>query len=203
MDMPEMVQDPPTRMVEVDEVEERLRLGLIIDLDAGFGDVVRTHERIVYSVALRLSPTPADAEDVAAETFLRAYRALRDHDAARIRALRIRAWLLTILRNTARNAARDAGRRPGPPPAFAQAEPAVTGPSVEQQVERDLTQREWAGLLGRLPEAQRTAVVLRHVEGVPTGEIAEILGCPEGTAKSHISRGLRRLRALLSEGEAR
>ena len=203
MDMPEMVQDPPTRMVEVDEVEERLRLGLIIDLDAGFGDVVRTHERIVYSVALRLSPTPADAEDVAAETFLRAYRALRDHDAARIRTLRIRAWLLTILRNTARNAARDAGRRPGPPPAFAQAEAAVTGPSVEQQVEQDLTRREWAGLLGRLPEAQRTAVVLRHVEGVPTGEIAQILGCPEGTAKSHVSRGLRRLRALLSEGEAR
>ena len=201
MDMPEMVQNPTTRMVEVDEIEERLRLGLIIDLDAGFGDVVRTHERIVYSVALRLSPTPADAEDVAAETFLRAYRALRDHDAVRIRALRIRAWLLTILRNTARNAARDAGRRPGPPPEFAQAEPAVTGPSVEQQVEQDLTQREWAGLLSRLPEAQRTAVVLRHVEGVPTGEIAEILGCPEGTAKSHVSRGLRRLRALLSEGE--
>lgn len=201
MDMPEMVQNRPTRMVEVDEIEERLRLGLIIDLDAGFGDVVRTHERIVYSVALRLSPTPADAEDVAAETFLRAYRALREHNAARIRALRIRPWLLTILRNTARNAARDAGRRPAPPPEFAQAEPAVAGPSVEQQVEQGLTQREWAGLLSRLPEAQRTAVVLRHVEGVPTGEIAEILGCPEGTAKSHVSRGLRRLRALLSEGE--
>ena len=35
-------------------------------------------------------------------------------------------------------------------------------------------------------------MVLRHVEGMPTGEIAEILGCPEGTAKSHVSRGLRR-----------
>jgi RNA polymerase sigma-70 factor, ECF subfamily len=198
-----MVRNPPTRMVEVNEIEERLRLGLIVDLDAGFGDVVRTHERIVYSVALRMSPTPADAEDVAAETFLRAYRALQDHDAVRIRGLRIRPWLLTILRNTARNAARDAGRRPGPPPAFAQAEPVSSHPSVEQQVEQDLTQREWAGLLSRLPEAQRTAVVLRHVEGVPTSEIAEILGCPEGTAKSHVSRGLRRLRALLSEGEIR
>ena len=90
----------------------------------------------------------------------------------------MRPWLLTILRNTARNAARDAARRPGPPPAFEPAEPAVAGPSVEQQVEQELTQREWAGLLGRLPEAQRTAVVLRHVEGVPTGEIAQILGCP-------------------------
>ena len=40
---------------------------------------------------------------------------------------------------------------------------------MEQQVERDLVHREWAHLLRRLPEAQRTAVVLRHVEDVPTG----------------------------------
>ena len=199
MDMTETVQDRPTPALEVDEAEERLRLGLIVDLDAGFGDVMRAHERVVHSVALRLSPTCADAEDVAAETFLRAYRALLGYDAARLRVLRIRPWLLTILRNTARNAARDAGRRPAPPPEFEPAEPAVAGPSVEQLVEQDVVHREWARLLGRLPEAQRTAVVLRHVEGVPTGEIAEILGCPEGTAKSHVSRGLRRLRALLDE----
>jgi RNA polymerase sigma-70 factor (ECF subfamily) len=198
--MPEMVQNLTTQVSEVDEIEERLRLALIVDLDAGFGDVLRTHERVVYSVALRLSAVPADAEDVAAETFLRAYRALRDYDAARIRALRIRPWLLTILRNAARNAARDAGRQPGPPPEFEPAEPAVAGPTVEQQVEQDLTNRQWARLLSRLPEAQRTAVVLRHVEGMPIGEIAEVLGCPEGTAKSHVSRGLRRLRALLADG---
>jgi RNA polymerase sigma factor (sigma-70 family) len=197
--MPETVQKPPTSAVVLDGIEERLRLGLIVDLDAGFGEVVRAHERVVYSVALRLSATRADAEDVAAETFLRAYRALLRYDALRLRSLRIRPWLLTILRNTARNAGRDAGRRPGPPPEFEPVEPADTEPSVEQQVEQDLVHREWARLLGRLPEAQRTAVVLRHVEDVPTGEIAEILGCPEGTAKSHVSRGLRRLRALLAE----
>src|SRR5690349_10281047 len=149
--MPEMVQNRSTPAVGPDGAEERLRLGLIVDLDAGFGEVVRTHERVVYSVALRLSRAPVDAEDLAAETFLR---------------------------NTARNATRDAGRRPGPPPEFEPGEPAVAGPSVEQQVEQDLTHREWARLLSRLPEAQRTAVVLRHVEGLPTGEIAEILGCP-------------------------
>ena len=62
------------------------------------------------------------------------------------------------------------------------------------------TQREWNALLARLPDHQRVAVVLRHVEGVPTSEIAEVLGCPEGTAKSHVSRGLKKLRALLAEG---
>jgi RNA polymerase sigma-70 factor, ECF subfamily len=62
-------------------------------------------------VALRLTRGPADAEDLSAEAFLRAYRALQSYDAARLRELRIRPWLLTILHDTARNAARDAARR--------------------------------------------------------------------------------------------
>ncbi|HEX5346742.1 MAG TPA: sigma factor-like helix-turn-helix DNA-binding protein [Pseudonocardiaceae bacterium] len=45
-------------------------------------------------------------------------------------------------------------------------------------------------------------MVLRHVVGLPTSEVAEVLGCPDGTAKSHISRGLHRLRALLTGGVA-
>jgi RNA polymerase sigma-70 factor, ECF subfamily len=200
VDMPEMVQATPTGRTE-DQFEERLRLALIVDLDAAFAEVVRHHERVVYSVALRLTAGPADAEDLSAEAFLRAYRALQGYDAARLRELRIRPWLLTILRNTARNAARDAARRPGPPPAFEPPDPAVLGPSVEQRVEDALMQREWAHLLGRLPEAQRVAVVLRHVEGLPTSEIAQVLGCREGTAKSHVSRGLARLRVLLTDGE--
>jgi RNA polymerase sigma factor (sigma-70 family) len=192
----------PGEVCGVDEVEERLRLALVADLDAGFADVVRVHQRVVYSVALRLTPRPRnveDAEDVAADAFLRAYRALRGYDAARIRELRLRPWLLTILRNTARNAARDARRRPGPPPVEEPVDRAATGPSVEQQVEQDQAHRAWGELLARLPDVQRTAVVLRHVEGLPTGEVAEILGCPEGTAKSHVSRGLKRLRALLAD----
>jgi RNA polymerase sigma-70 factor (ECF subfamily) len=108
-------------------------------------------------VALRLTAGPADAEDLSADAFLRAYRALQSYDAARLRELRIRPWLLTILRNTAR----DAARRPGPPAAFEPRDPAVVGSSAEQRVEDALMQREWARLLGRLPEAQQVAVVLR------------------------------------------
>ena len=47
-------------------------------------DVVHAHEQVVYAVALRLTRIPADAEDLAAEAFLRAYRALRGYDAPRI-----------------------------------------------------------------------------------------------------------------------
>jgi len=194
--VPQIVETPTG-----DQTEEHLRLGLIVDLDSGFAAVVRCYGRVVYSVALRLAAAPADAEDLAAEAFLRAFRALRGYDAARIRELRVRPWLLTILRNTARNAARDAARRPGPPPAFEPPELAVAGPSPEQQIESELAQREWGRLLRLLPEAQRVAVVLRHVEDLPISEIAQILGCREGTAKSHVSRGLARLRSLLADTE--
>ncbi|MHA6793937.1 RNA polymerase sigma factor [Pseudonocardia bannensis] len=197
--MGEEFRDESAAAGHVDEAEVGLRLALVADLDAGFAEVVRAHERVVYSVALRLSIRPADAEDLAAEAFLRAYRALRDYDGTRIRELRLRPWLLTILRNTARNAARDASRRPGPPPAFEPVAEHSAGPSAEQQVERDDVQRALGMVLARLPEVQRTAVVLRHVVGLPTGEVADVLGCPDGTAKSHISRGLQRLRALLAE----
>jgi RNA polymerase sigma-70 factor, ECF subfamily len=178
---------------------EELHLALVADLDSGFAELVRAHERVVYSVARQLSSRPSDAEDLAAEAFLRAYRALRGYDTERIRSLRLRPWLLTILRNAARNAARDAARRPGPPPMFEPAEPHPSEPSVEQQVEQDDVQRELGVALAQLPEAQRVAVVLRHVVGLATTEVAEVLGCPDGTAKSHIWRGLQRLRALLTE----
>lgn len=184
---------------DVGALEADLRHALVVDLDAGFADVVRAHERVVYSLALRLSGRRADAEDLAAESFLRAYRALRSYDAARILALKVRPWLLTIVRNTARNAARDATRRPGPPPAFEPVEKAAAGPSIEALTELGEDKRELVVVLARLPEPQRVAVVLRHVVGLPTSEVAQVLGCPDGTAKSHISRGLHRLRALLTE----
>lgn len=180
-------------------VEERLRDALTRDLDGGFAEVVGVHGDVVYSVARALTTRTADAEDLASEALLRAYRALRGYGTDRIATLTIRPWLLTIVRNAARNAARDASRRPAPPPAFDVAEPASVAAGPVQCAEQADTQRALGVALAALPEAQRTAVVLRHVVGLPTSEVAHVLGCAGGTAKSHISRGLRRLRALLTE----
>lgn len=170
------------------------------DLDRGFAEVVRRHRDLLYSVSRTFTPSPADAEDLAAEALLRAYRALCGYSAQRIEALAVRPWLLTILRNTARNRARDAARRPAPPPRF---EPVGDDPSHEpgpaEQAERGDLQRTLRAALATLPEVQRTAVVLRHVQGLPTSEVAHVLGCKEGTAKSHVSRGLARLRDVLGD----
>ncbi len=181
------------------EADAALAAHLAADLDGGFAVLMERHRAVVWSVARRFVADPADAEDLAADAFLRAYRALRGYDAARLAALRIRPWLLTILRNTARNAARDRARRPEPPPSFETAEQHATGPGVEQQAESSQLQRDLGAALARLSEVQRTAVVLRHVVGLGTGEVAEVLGVAEGTAKSHVSRGLARLRPLVED----
>ncbi|AHH96102.1 RNA polymerase sigma factor [Kutzneria albida] len=183
-----------------EETDEALLAGLAEDLDAGFHRLVRDHEPLVHSVVLRASGRPEEAEDLAAETFLRAYRALRGYDRARILALRLKPWLLTIALNTWRNAARDASRRPHHVPVATLPERLHEGPGVEELVESGESQRELGALLADLPQAQRTAVVLRHVAGLSMTEVAAVLGCPEGTAKSHVSRGLRRLRLLCTDG---
>jgi len=166
------------------------------DLDAGFAELFGTYKGLVFTAALRLCGRWADAEDYTAEAFLRAYRALCDYDPERIAALRPRAWLMTILMNVWRNSRRTAARKPPPEPLDKAPDPVDPRESVEAAAVRHETGGELARLLSRLPEDQRTAVVLRHVVDLPIAEIATVLGVPEGTVKSHISRGLHRLRAL-------
>lgn len=182
-----------------DDDGENLRALLATDLDRGFVALVEAYGSLALTVAARTGlVAPADAEDVAAEAFLRAYRALRLFSAERRGALRPRAWLVTIVLNTARNARRTAARRP----AAALADgggPATSGALVEDWVEQRDGAARLANLLRALPDRQRTAVVLRHVVCLPVTEIAEVLGCPESTARSHVARGLRRLRDLHGE----
>ncbi|MCD2194672.1 RNA polymerase sigma factor [Actinomycetospora endophytica] len=177
---------------------ERVAAALADDLDDGFAELVRTYQGLVYAVALRTTGHRTDAEDLAAEALLRAYRSLADHDPAWLRELVPRPWLLTIVVNTSRNQVRDAARRPRTDGATVPDEP-VPGPTVEDRAEQAEVTEHLATLLARLPETQRTAVVLRHVTDLPLTEVAEVLGCPVGTAKSHVSRGLARLRTLIAE----
>jgi RNA polymerase sigma-70 factor (ECF subfamily) len=173
---------------------------LVEDLDAGFVALFDGYRTVVFSTALRLCGRWADAEDLTAEAFLRAYRALAGYDAERIAALRIRSWLLAILTNLWRNTLRSAARRPVPAPLESAPDPVDPRESAERAAERHETGHELAVMLGELPEDQRLAVVLRHVADLPIAEIAIVLGSPPGTVKSHISRGLGRLRQLHERG---
>ena len=76
---------------------------LAADLDSGFSRLVDATRDRVYALALSLSRSPHDAEDVAQEAFVRAYKALRSYAPSRIRALQPRAWLAKIAHNVWRN----------------------------------------------------------------------------------------------------
>jgi RNA polymerase sigma-70 factor (ECF subfamily) len=168
---------------------------LAIDLDASFEALVRAHQDRLFTIAWRIGGDRHDAEELVQDCFVRAYRALGSYPAPRIRELRLRGWLTTILLNAGRNRARvrrvqttELAFDPGAEPA---ADP------IGRREERET----WARLLAGLTPAQRTAVVLRHVDGLSYAEIAAATGRPEGTVKAHVHRGLAALRTALLAAE--
>jgi RNA polymerase sigma-70 factor, ECF subfamily len=170
---------------------------LAIDLDGTFEALVVAHQDRLFTIAYRTYGDRHDAEELVQDCFVRAYRALAAYPAARIRDLRLRGWLTTILLNAGRNRAR-VRRVPTTELAFELgAEPAVD--PLTRRDERET----WARLLAELSPAQRTAVVLRHVDGLSYAEIAEATGRPEGTVKAHVHRGLAALRTALLAAERR
>jgi len=180
-----------------------LAASLAADLDRGFPALVDAHASRLYTIALRVLGVPGDAEEVAQDALVRAYRALQGYEAARIRELRLRPWLASIAINLARNRRRRiADRRPAlslGPLVDAGLEPAEhgeSGPAI--QAERAESRRRLAAALLELTPGIRAAVVLRHVDGLSVAETAAALQIPEGTVKAQVHRGLARLRTHLS-----
>jgi RNA polymerase sigma factor (sigma-70 family) len=172
---------------------------LASDRDDAFPDFVRALHGPVFSGALRLTGSHHDAEEVTQDAFVRAYNALDKYPASQVRQLRLRPWLWTIALNLCRNRARSHARRPAQSSLERHAEP-VDSTSTEATA-LDAADDTWQRRLAALPEAMRTAVVLKHVVGLSYDEIALALGRPAGTVKSDVHRGIDRLRtALTSEG---
>jgi RNA polymerase sigma-70 factor (ECF subfamily) len=188
--------------------DDRLTADLANDLDGTFERLVLAHQDRLYTIALRWLGDSRDAEETAQDAFVRAYRALAGYDAERIRDLRLRGWLATILLNLCRSrVAKRASRGPAPlsldDTERAPTEPAAPAPAgpaavAERHAERD----RWTTLLTALPPSYRSAVVLRHVDGLSYPEAAQALGRPEGTVKAQVHRGLALLRTML-ESESR
>jgi RNA polymerase sigma-70 factor (ECF subfamily) len=185
----------PTGPSTVDDVQ--LAQQLAADLDGTFEALVRAHQDRLFTIAFRTGGDRHDAEELVQDCFVRAYRALVTYPATRIRELRLRGWLTTILLNAGRNRAR-IRRVPTTELAF---DPGAE-PAADPLARRD--EREtWARLLATLSPAQRTAVVLRHVDGMSYAEIAAVTGRPEGTVKAHVHRGLSALRTAIVAAERR
>ncbi len=182
---------------------------LATDLDGAFEVLVVAHQDRLYSIALRMLGDGRDAEEATQDALVRAYRALSGYPAERIRELRLRPWLATIVLNLCRSRIGRKASAGRPALSLDAAEPGTMEPPTDERsgpaatiVRRDAG-RTWAGLLLTLPPAYRSAVVLRHVDGLSYPELATALDRPEGTVKAQVHRGLAMLRTAFEAAERR
>jgi RNA polymerase sigma-70 factor (ECF subfamily) len=183
-----------------------LLTALARDLDANFEALALAYQRRLYGLALRLTNSPPDAEEIAQDTLVRAYRALATYPAERIQALSLRAWLYQIAVNVWRNRARRARLREvsleGDDGAMAFELPGAAEAQPERQAESNERRRELGALVASLAPRYREAIVLRHVYELTYLEIAATLDQPVGTVKANVHRGVRLLRdALLAHAD--
>lgn len=162
------------------------------------------HLDALYSMALRLTRSPADADDLVQDTYLKAHR-FSDHFEA---GTNLKAWLFKILTNTFINKYRratrerevieDAGQGPVGEGVMSHAamcaltDPVGTAlaPLVSAEIQR---------ALDTLPEDYRTMVLLADVEELSYKEIADVVGCPIGTVMSRLHRARKQLQLHLYE----
>jgi RNA polymerase sigma-70 factor (ECF subfamily) len=172
--------------------------------------LVVKYERRVLRLISRLVRDPAEAEDVAQEAFMKAYRALPQFrgDSA------FYTWLYRIAVNTAKNYLSAQGRRPRTISEFQGGEDGESF-DVSDVVEDNNTpdavlhSRQVADTVNKaiesLPEDLRTAITLREIEGLSYDEIAAAMDCPIGTVRSRIFRAreaiAEQLRPLLGTSE--
>jgi RNA polymerase sigma factor (sigma-70 family) len=175
------------------ELIRRARVG---DEDA-FAELVKMHADRVYRTLRRFGLASSEADEVAQEVFLRAWRGLPRFE----ERAQFSTWLYRIAFNEAqrRRSRREPLRAEPDPdrddPVVSLPEPSHLGPeaqTLEHEFERTLERA-----LGALPAEWRDAVVLRDIEGFSTHQGAEIVGVREAAFKSRLHRGRMRLRALL------
>jgi len=156
-----------------------------------FDALVRKYQHRIIGLIGRYIPDWSECQDVAQETFLRAYRALGSFrgDA------QFYTWLHRIAVNTAKNHLVAQNRRPPTDDIdVGDAEQFDTGirlrnnDTPEHELLRQEIERTVMRVVDALPEELRSAISLREVEGLSYGEIAARMGCPIGTVRSRIFR---------------
>ena len=173
---------------------------------AAFDALVRTEVDRVYRLTLAITGNEADAADAVQETFVAAWRKLRDlRDADAFDA-----WLTRLTVNTSRMSLRARRRRyvreipvadvdfEAPRSVSSPGGGAATTSSPSPDARED--GMDLRAALTRLPADQRSLLALRHLQGRSIAEIAGILGIPEGTAKSRLFAARRALERALDEG---
>lgn len=172
--------------------------------EAAFEELVVTNQNRIYNLTLRMSGNPDDAQELAQEAFLSAWRGLPRFQGNSS----FSTWLYRLATNVCIDYLRRQKRRGGQGGGVSLDDDEDRtvlqlpdrGPGPEEELERRET-REAIGLgLSRLSEEHRRILVMREMDGLSYTEIGDLLQLEEGTVKSRIARARLALRAVLIEG---
>ena len=187
---------------------ERVRRARNGDAEA-FRGIVEAYSRPLWRAAFRVLNDASAAEDAVQDALLHAWRALDRFD----EQAELSTWLYRITINAAIDLRRERRRREarsGPVPEDFDGQATLRSDSADphrQAYWREMADRA-QDAISDLPEAERTAILLRHFEGCSIAEIARVLGGGENAAKQAVFRAVRKLRGVLgphmeiSRGEA-
>ena len=180
-----------------------------MDGDSGaWAELVRTHHRRVYGLCYRFTGNPTDAEDLTKDVFLKVYSNLASFDTGRGS---LQVWITTLTRNLlvdnfrrTRNQRATSSLDDG----WESAEElkpvdrlTSSGPSPHESAAQKELAKMVQNALARVSVELREAVILRDLQDLDYKEIAQVLGIPEGTVKSRISRGRAELARLLERNK--
>jgi RNA polymerase sigma-70 factor (ECF subfamily) len=160
--------------------------------ERAWSDLVSAHQEAVFRLAYLMVRDGAEADDVAQETFIRAYRALARFDRTRP----LRPWLLSITVNLVRNQRRAWGRYLHAIRRWWQQEPPATSSELTTSIQGDAEALTQA--IHQLPPTDREVLVLRFFLELSEQECADVLGIARGTVKSRQHRALERLRHVVA-----
>jgi RNA polymerase sigma-70 factor, ECF subfamily len=165
--------------------------------ESAFAQLVTEHSARVYGALRRFGLNPQEADEVAQEVFLRAWRGLARFE----ERSRFSTWLYRIAfneaqRRLARRPPATAFSRPGDEDAIAALPDAIGAGPQGRTLDREFDEM-LERALGELPADLRAAVVLRDLEGLSTEEAAAVAGVRQPAFKSRLHRGRMQLRALL------
>ena len=166
---------------------------------AAFESLIRNHQRMVHSLTFRMTGSAADAEDLAQETFIRAYEQINSFNGG----AKFSTWLCSIAVHACLNWRRNEARRFHAQSDCAAEMTARRADTGTSPAESDLAQLAQAALM-KLPAKQRAAVVLTIYDGLNHAEAARILRCSETTVSWRVFAAKRKLkRWLAGHGENR
>jgi RNA polymerase sigma-70 factor (ECF subfamily) len=176
---------------------ELLRLSARGD-ETAFAQLYDATAARVFGLAVRIVRDPAQAEEVAQESFLEIWRSSARFDPARGSAI---AWMLTIVHRKAVDRVRSAEASSRREATYHQQNQPVAHDATAEAAQASLEARRVRGALAALTEVQREAVELAYFGGYTHTEVASMLDLPVGTAKTRIRDGLIRLRDTMGVGQ--